>query len=179
MKSKFIFWYEVELLDPIFKSAYFMILGGIITILFLNLVYYLLLGSYILNDWPVFLIPIVMFISQIPIFYFASQFRKKKFGGEILKHFRGKKPEIDEYVRKALDSLNLKYETESMGSKWTAIIPYYKVHGYDIMVKVTQAYYRDVVVATKTQNPEDIPKAKEIERAIDSHLSTLSIKNIT
>jgi hypothetical protein len=48
--------------------------------------------------------------------------------------------------------------------------------GYDLTVKVTQAKYKEVMVAIKVQNPKEIQKAKEIERAIDSHLKMLILK---
>jgi hypothetical protein len=176
MKSKSKLWFEIEIMDPLFKSFYFIISGGIIASFLFVIVYYFLIGPDVLNEWPNFIIPVVSFILMIPIFYYMSQFRKKKFGGERIKHFRGKKIEIDEHVQKALDSLSIKYESLKKGSKWTAVIPFYKVLGYDIEVKIRQINYRDTQVAIKIQNPQYISKAKEIERAIDLHHSNLTVK---
>jgi hypothetical protein len=119
---------------------------------------------------------IAIFIIQVPIFQWLSRYRQKKFGGEILKYFHGKKQEIDGPVKKALDSLSLDYETLKEGSKWSVIIPYYKILKYDILVKVKSVKSKETYIALRIQNPKDIEKAKEIQQAIDSHIEMLALK---
>jgi len=48
------------------------------------------------------------------------------------------------------------------------LTPSYQIEGSEISVKVRQVGRKEAVIVTKVQSTSDIPKAREIEKRIDS-----------
>jgi membrane protein implicated in regulation of membrane protease activity len=176
VKPKFRFWMKIEAYEPLLFAFFTMMIGAVVIIFLLAFMMYLISGSIELINWPLHFGGAAMFLSVIPALYLARRYRRKKFKGERIKYFHGNRPEIENQVKKALIDLNHQYEILEEGSKWTNIVPYYKIMGMDICVKINQYKLKEVIVATKITRQEDLPKAMEIERAIDSQLSTYTSK---
>lgn len=179
MRSKFRFWIRIDAYEPLLNVYLMIILGAIVALILFDFMMYLLLGPYIFSRWPIYFVGPVVYLLSIPFMYLARRYRRKKFKGERIKYFHGNKPEIEEHVKKALENMKLQYEVVKEGSKWTRIVPVYKIQGFDLIVKVDQFKIKEVLVATKVQNQNDLSKAKEIERAIDSHLSVYTLRTST
>ena len=162
--SRFNFWLDADVFTPILSTIFPMLSGCIIAAF--------LIWWWFFIETGVFLLDIVYFICLtagfLPLYYFLLRYRKRKFKGERYKYARGKSEDIEEVVRKALDSFNFKYTRVMEGSKWTMLVPSYRIEGSEISVKVRKAGRREVIIAMKVQSLSDVPKAREIEKSIDS-----------
>jgi hypothetical protein len=176
MKSKFKFWMRIEVYEPLFNVFIMILIGGIIGSILLFFVLYLIFSDPVVSSWPRYFVGTLVLLLTIPVMYWVRRYRGKKFKGERIKYFHGNKPEIDELVKKALENMRLEYEVVEEGSKWSGLVPVYRIKGLDIDVKVRQFRIKEVMVATRINKQEDLPKAMEIERAIDSHLGIYTSK---
>ena len=163
MRSRFGFWFDEEVFNPLW-NAIFPALSGFIISGFLNWWFFMVCKLFIVETVFSIWIPVALLIY----FFFLLRYRKWKIKGERHKYARGKSEDIEEVVRKTLDSLNLKYSRVVEGSKWTMLVPSYRIEGSEISVKVRQARRREAVIVIKALSTSEIPRAREIEKTIDS-----------
>jgi hypothetical protein len=158
------FWIHIEALDY-FWDTMFPAISGFLIMGFLFWWFFKLLGE----DTSEFLyFHSFLWLTSLLFYYFLMRYFNSRNKGERFKCFRGKIEDIDEIVRKALDSLNFKYSRVVEGSKWIKLTPSYLIEGSDISVKVWKVSKRKVRISTNTQSDSDVPKAREIEKSIDS-----------
>jgi hypothetical protein len=158
------FWIQFEVLDY-FWDTIFPAMSGIFIMGFQFWWFLKLLGE----DASGFLyIHSFLWLTIFLFNYFFMRYWSRKSKGERFKCFQGEIENIDEIVRKGLDSLNFKYSRIVEGSKWIKLTPSYLIEGSDISVKVWKVSKRKVRISTNTQSDSDVPKAREIEKSIDS-----------
>jgi hypothetical protein len=173
LKERFQFWIDAERYNPFLNAMYYAYSGGICGAFLTWWGIYLVFGSGVFEYyWPEVVLASILIPSVFMIIVrFAVEYRKKKVKGTRGRYFSGKKADIDETVRKALGSLGMVYEEVKEGSHWTGFIPAYRIENSGISIIVSQAGFTSVSVTMKTTTQDDIPKAREIERAMDSLLS--------
>jgi hypothetical protein len=158
------FWIHIAVLDY-FWDTIFPSISGILIMGFLFWWFFKLLGE---GTSKFLYIHSFLWLTIFLFYYFFMRYWSRKSKGERFKCFRGEIEDIDEIVRKALDSLNLKYSRVIEDSKWIKLTPSYLIEGSDISVKVWKVGKRKVRISTKAQSTSDIQKAREIEKSIDS-----------
>jgi hypothetical protein len=175
-KSRFGFWIDSnKLFASYFKTMYPIMLGAIASAAMLWMLVPMVTHSSILDSEN--LIFNVMFIQFIVIFiilHFVSRYRLKKERGKRLRYVRGKKEDVEDIVRRSLDSQGIQYRKDVEGSKWTLLLPTYRIEGTGISIQPVQAGMKVVSLIMKVPNPEDFQTSREIERVIDSFLRTAS-----
>ncbi len=174
MKAKFNFWVDIEIYEPLENIIIWIYFGGIISAVLSWLSQLILLDYSLSESWAYYVVPIAVFTLIFPILYFGLKYKKKKFKGERRRYVRGKKKDIENIVSKALDSLNLKYNSVTEGSKWTMLIPSFHIEGYGISVKFYKIKYNEVAIAIKVEDPVDHKEARKIEKGIDTFLNIMS-----
>lgn len=163
MKSRFNFWMDVEVLDPLLNVFFPMISGWLISA-FLYWWFLMIIGFFSLK----MVFTICILAAFFSLYYFVLRYIKRRYKGERYRYIRGKSEEIEETVKRALDSLNFKYMRVIEGSRWTMLIPSYQIEDSEISVKVRKWGRRVVIIVTKVQSTSDIPKVRQIEKSIDS-----------
>ena len=174
MKAKFNFWVDIEIYDPLENIVLWIDLGAIISVVLFWLSLPILLDYPFLEDWERFAVAFAVLVSFLPFIYFVIKHKKRKFKGERRRYVKGKRKEIEKTVIKALDSLNIKYNSVTEGSKWTKLIPSFHIEGYGISVKIYQIKYNEIAIAIKVEDPGDHPEARKIEKGIDTFLNIMS-----
>ncbi|MEE9224295.1 MAG: hypothetical protein V3U51_06070 [Thermoplasmata archaeon] len=129
------------------------------------------------ETWETILLSVIIGIAAIltlPIVHIVVGIIKKRQKEERVRRrtVRIKKQDLEGRVFKALGSLGLSQTEVEEGSKWVGPIPSYKVEGRDISLRIFQGGGGSSTVFTITRAPEDYGKAEEIERRIDSLIST-------
>jgi len=167
MKSRPDFWLDAEILESVFDTLYPLFSGYVLTGFLFCWLYFIAFGFL--------LFPMITFIfltmAPIPLFYYLLRYFEQRSKGMRYKSARGKIEDIEEIVRKALDSLNLKYSRTIEGSRWTMLITSYQLEDLGISVELKKVSEIRVFIATKVQSDLDVPKAREIEKTIDSLIS--------
>lgn len=174
MRSAFDLWFDFAKIHVArLKMVLPVIFGSVAGSILLSLLTLVLFG-HPLRSLAFFLV--VIFVLILPAYHLALRYVQKKFSGEGSRFVHGTKDEVEDLVKKALDSLHLKYQNVREGSRWTQLVPSYRVEDSGVSVKVYRQRVGVMRIATKAQSPEDVPKAREIENRIDSFLNIIRAK---
>ena len=167
MKSKSDFWIDAEMSESVFNTLFPMFSGYVLAGILFCWLYFITFGFLL---FPI--ITIIFFtVAPIPLFYYLLRYFEQRSKGMRYKSARGKIEDIEKIVRKALDSLNLKYSRIIEGSRWTMLITSYQLEDLGISIELKKVSKIRVFIATKVQSDSDIPKTREIEKTIDSLIS--------
>ena len=179
MRNKFSFWMDAAVFHPRFKVICIVLTGLLIACVlwwwFMYIFFQSKFGVNISYMWPIFVLLISLLVGLIIFLHHTAKKAKKDDKGKRLRFVRGKREEVSDVVSKTLDALRLKYILTTKGSKWTMQMQYYQIEGHKISISMNQSKVKEVRISIKSDMPDEIAKANEIEKGLDQFLNIVNL----
>ena len=168
--SKKELWYDMEIQFKPFDGIDTILFGGPISYVLNILVVYSHFGGGEIG--PRVLFGLTILIVTAIVVHFLLEWPRKKSRGTRIRRFRTvKMGELEAVLIRALDIHHLKYTRGTEGSKWLQIKTVYKTEP-PIRIEIFVGN-GGLFTTIRPESPEGISTAREIEKAIDSALTTM------